>query len=299
MDVIKTTPEVTDVIVVKQLPVIEEQLRIIKEEVEWIVSDAMSMECTEETVKSVKKKRSELNAMYKDYEERRKSVKSQILAPYQAFDSVYTDCISDPFEKADRELKQKIATVEDGVKNEKEKQIQAYFAEYRESIGVPERFARYENAGIKVTLSASEKSLKDSCRAYLDRVSDDLSVIRAGQNPDEVLYEYETTGNVARAVSIVKERHEAIERSRERDAVKESSEADEMAEEIENIMESEEAFNAPVVEDDSSSLAVPEAERNVSDVCVAKFMVITDIENLKKLKNFMVGNDIYFESIKN
>ena len=65
----------TDLIVVKQLPVIVEQLRGIKAAAEEKVEAALSLACTEDTVQVVKKRRAELNAIRKDLEARRAVVK--------------------------------------------------------------------------------------------------------------------------------------------------------------------------------------------------------------------------------
>ena len=54
-----------EIIVVKQLPVIVEQLAQVKETVIQRVQTATSLVCTDETVKEVKKARAELNAEFK------------------------------------------------------------------------------------------------------------------------------------------------------------------------------------------------------------------------------------------
>ena len=77
--------KITDLIVVKQLPVIVEQLHGIKAAAEEKVQDALSLACTEETVQVVKKRRAELNAIRKDLEARRAIVKKEIMAPYDSF----------------------------------------------------------------------------------------------------------------------------------------------------------------------------------------------------------------------
>lgn len=51
----------TEIIVVKQLPIIVEQLAQVKEVVIARVETATSLVCTDETVKEVKKARAELN----------------------------------------------------------------------------------------------------------------------------------------------------------------------------------------------------------------------------------------------
>ena len=62
----------TDLIVVKQLPVIEEQLRSVKMTIQDRVNDVLSMECTEATYREVKKARAELNAEFRELEARRR-----------------------------------------------------------------------------------------------------------------------------------------------------------------------------------------------------------------------------------
>ena len=100
-----------DIIVIKQLPVIEEQLQAIKAEVTEKVENALCLVCNEETVKSIKAVRADLNKDFKDFEERRKAVKKAIMTPYEQFETVYKDCIADTYKKADTELKLKIDSV--------------------------------------------------------------------------------------------------------------------------------------------------------------------------------------------
>ena len=55
-----------DLIVVRQLPIIEDQLRTVRDTIQARVDLVLSMECTEDTYKEVKKARSELNAQYRN-----------------------------------------------------------------------------------------------------------------------------------------------------------------------------------------------------------------------------------------
>ena len=107
-----------NLIVVKQLPVIEDQLLAVKNSIEERVATALSLVCTEETYKDIKKVRSELNKEYAELEKRRKEIKGQILAPYESFEGVYKECAGDMYAKADRELGAKIKEVEDGLKQQ-------------------------------------------------------------------------------------------------------------------------------------------------------------------------------------
>lgn len=155
-----------DLIVVRQLPVIEEQLRRISQEIEARVAAALAMDCTEATVKEVKKVRTELNKGFQDLEARRKEVKKAILTPYEAFEAVYRDCVTNVFKPADDQLKAKIDEVENGLKEQKQAEVAAYFREYRDSKDID--FVEFERAGIVVTLTASKKSLKEQAKAFID-----------------------------------------------------------------------------------------------------------------------------------
>ena len=123
------------IIVVEQLPVIVERLHQIKEEVEQRTAEALALDCTEETYRDVKKERAELNKLFADFENRRKDVKKQILAPYEAFEEVYRECITVPFKLADTQLAGKINGVEDGIRDMKRTSLIEYYEEYRESLG--------------------------------------------------------------------------------------------------------------------------------------------------------------------
>ena len=187
------------IIRVEQLPVIVERLHQIKEEIEERTAQALGLECTEETYRDVKKERAELNKTYADFETRRKEVKSQILAPYEAFEEVYRECIALPFKKADALLAGKISGVEEGMKDAKRQEVTAYYTEYRESLGLKPDDAPIEKARINVTMSASLKSLKDAARAHLDKTADDIAMIREQEH-----------------VMVVNQRHREIEAERKR-----------------------------------------------------------------------------------
>ena len=99
------------VIELQQLPIIVERLHSVKAEIEQRTAEALSLVCTEQTYKSVKDARAQLTKEFKEYEAQRIAVKDKILEPYNAFEQVYRECVTVPFQQADAELKQKIADV--------------------------------------------------------------------------------------------------------------------------------------------------------------------------------------------
>ena len=63
-----------ELIVVKQLPIIQERLKELSTEIDKKVENAKSLICTEENVKEVKQVRADLNKDFKDLEMQRKLV---------------------------------------------------------------------------------------------------------------------------------------------------------------------------------------------------------------------------------
>ena len=283
-----------DLIVVRQLPVIEDQLRTIHDAVQARVEDVLAMECTEETYKEVKKARSELNAQYRALEERRKEVKAQVEAPYKKFEAVYKACAGDLFAAADKQLAAKISAVETGLKQKKADQVKAYFDEYRESLGIPFDMV---NFGITVTMSASLKSLKAQAKDYLDRVRGDLDMISTQEHKDEILAEYRMHLNAPRAITTVANRHAAIERERkireEFAAVAERRQASETAvcEVVETTPPVKAAPVAPPVMVESA-----ESAESVKQYSTA-FRVTGTIEQLKALKKFLEDGGYTYEQL--
>lgn len=265
-----------EIIVVKQLPQIEEHLQTIKAEVTARVNDALSLVCTEDTLKSVKAARADLNKDLKYFEERRKAVKKEIMTPYEQFEAVYKECISDTYKKADIELKVKIDSVENSLKEQKAAEVFEYFNEYLQSKGID--FVTFENAHINVTLSASMKSLKEQAKAFIDRICDDLNLIDTQEHKDEILYEYKQSLNVSNAITTVANRYKAIEEAKAREEERKAREQAE-AEAAAKV----EAVAPPTVE----PIAPPVEEEPVLTV---KFTVKGTRTKLKELKEYLERN---------
>lgn len=274
-----------NIIQVKQLPIIVEQLHEVKAEVTAKVEQALSLVCTEDTVKDVKKVRSELNKELKDYEERRKAVKKAIMTPYEQFETVYKDCISDTYKKADTELKGKIDSVENELKEKKRKEVWYYFEELCEANSLD--FITFENANINVTLSASMKSLKDQARNFVFKIVDDLTLIDTQEHKDEILYEYKQSLNVSNAITTVTNRYKAIEAAKAREEERKAREQAE-AESAAKVEEVIEAVAPPTVE----PIAPPVEEEKTYTL---KFTVRGTMPQLKALKEFLNNGGYDYE----
>ena len=278
-----------ELIRVVQLPEIEEHLQSIKVAVTQKVNDALSLICTEDTVKSVKAVRADLNKDLKDFEERRKAVKKAIMTPYEQFEAVYKECISDTYKKADIELKAKIDSVENELKEAKRTEVEAYFEECSKSVGVD--FVRLSDLNLNITLSASVKSLKRQVKEYFDKVIQDLALIATLEHTTEILVEYRKTLDVSDAVLTVQERHKAIAEQEKRNA-EASIIAEKQAETVEKVEKAvresaTEEISAPEVEE-----APPEGNEPVYE---ATFRVTGTLAQLKALKKFLKDGGYQYE----
>ena len=267
------------------MPIIVEQLHEVKAEVTAKVEQALSLVCTEDTVKDVKKVRSELNKELKDYEERRKAVKKAIMTPYEQFEMVYKDCISDTYKKADTELKGKIDSVENELKEQKKAEVKGYFDEYLTATGID--FVTFESAHINVTLSASMKSLKEQAKAFIDKIVDDLNVINTQEHKDDILYEYKASLNLSAAITTVTDRYKAIEAAKAREEERKAREQAE-AEAAAKVEEVVEAVVPPTVE----PIAPPVEEEKTYTL---KFTVRGTMPRLKALKEFLNNGGYDYE----
>ena len=124
------------VIELQQLPIIVERLHSVKADIERRTAEATSLICTEETYKSVKDARAQLTKEFKEYEAQRTAIMSKILEPYNAFEQVYRECVTAPFQQADAELKQKIADVTSGIVAQKTEALMDYYGELVEAADI-------------------------------------------------------------------------------------------------------------------------------------------------------------------
>lgn len=208
------TESESSLIQVKQIPVIIENLKSVKSVIEKKVNSACEMVCTDENYKEIKKLRSELNKEFSEFESRRKAVKSEIITPYEAFETVYKDCVTNPYKKADSALKGKINATEQELKRVKYEKSMSYFEEYKKSLGID--FVTYEQVNLNITMSVSLKKLKETIKTFWDKVMDDLKLIAIQEHKDEILYEYKQSLNVSGAITAVTNRYKTIEAEKAR-----------------------------------------------------------------------------------
>lgn len=309
MEEITTVPDnqpPVQLIVIKQLPVIEEHLRSIKEQTEATVKQALSLVCCDDTVQSVKATRAELRKQFDALEVQRKQVKAAIMAPYDQFDAVYKECVTNIFGPADAELKAKIDDTETGMKKLCEDACRKYFAELLAGRGM--EWLRYESAGIKVGLTEAKsktqppKKLATQLAQFVERVAQDVVTICGMDDADEIMVEYKKTLNLAGAVSTIQQRKEAIAKAAEARAKAEEARRAEQ-ERIAHVQSFAPPAPAPVaapvpvdapVPVEQSVASTVEADPDDKIMCV-RFEVCGTRRELRALKQYLIDNKYKFK----
>lgn len=296
------------VITLKQLPIIEEHLQLVKSDVETRTRNAMQLVCTEETRKDVKSIRTELSKEFAEMENQRKRVKDAIMNPYNQFEAVYKECISDPYKKADAELKKRIDEVESGLKSDKEKAIRDYFNELCKANNLP--WLRFEQMGLKIGLSTSVNGTKTALTSTVLRISNEVLELSRYENAAELMVEYKKSLNMALALSTIRARQEQIELQKQYEAQRRASlEQQRAAEEKvqQAVAEAQEtqqsAAELPIEEatvpTEETPTEAPTAvqEQAPATVYEVKFAVRGTIAQLKKLKQFIMQEGMSYDDI--
>lgn len=283
-------------IVVRQLPIIEEQLRKASDEIDEKVKNAVALVCTDENVKIIKDVRATLNKELKEFEDKKKQVKAEIMRPYEDFESSYKKYISDKYKSADVELKNKIDTVENELKANKKAEIVNYFNEYLNSKNID--FIKYEQANINITLTASMKSLKEQAKNFIDKIADDLNLIDTQEHKAEILVEYKQSLNVSQAITTVTNRFKAIEeeKARQERGAELKKEIVEIAKDGDKYAETK---HVPTIEEVpqmeiETSLKEPVAEEQ-EEILTLTFKVKGTRKKLRALKEFLVNGGYEYE----
>lgn len=269
-----------DLIVLKQVPIIAEKLKMVSEEIDKQTQNAIALECNEETKTIVKKTRAELNKEFQQLEEKRKELKTQIIKPYDDFmEQVYEPLISSKFKNADTILKDKISSVENELLQEKKNEIENYFKDYAQSNEVD--FLDISMTKINILLSKSNASLKNECKEFIDKIVNDLKVIELQENKTEILVEYKNNLNLALSIQIVENRHKQLEIEKQKEIERQKA----LEIETQNIQQVEEIVAPMEIEE-------PKEQEQEYEMT---FKVKGTLQELKLLKDFLVANNIKFE----
>lgn len=276
----------TNIITLKQEPIISyAKIQEVGQEVQKRISE-LNLEnqiATADTIQAIKTTRTDLNKEFAVFEDQRKFIKKAVETPYKEFEQKYKEFISQHYNNADEILKDKISRFENELKNEKTERIRIYFLELAQSKNID--FLAFERLNLKITLSASDKSLREQVDRFVLDVADKLDLLKSVPESNdfkaEVLFEYKKTLDMNNSLLIVQERKKAKEEELKRAEIDKEKKAKELQKQ-EPTTPQPEILQAPKVEE-------PTAEPKLY---TTSFRVKGTKEQLVALKQFIISNNI-------
>lgn len=268
---------------VRQLPIIAERLRMVKDQVEAMTQQAASLVCTADTVQQVKDTRADLRKRFDELEKQRKQVKAAVMGPYEAFLKVYKECISDAFEAADEKLKKQIDGFENELKAGCEEKLRIYFDELLIVHGVD--FLTFDKAmqlgKLRISMADANaktpKKLMDGLSSIVADVAVGMDRISQMDDSAEIMAEYKKSFDIGQAVAAVQWRKKEIAAEKEAAEIRKAEE--------EKQQEAVAKVNA----------IAPPVQKEPEKIFTIKFTVKCTREQGLKLKQFLKQEGIQYE----
>ena len=193
-----------ELINITQCPIIEySKLDEIAEGVrqELAKVDLKNLVISEDNLQFAKSLRAKYNKGFAEYEEGRKLIKKAVNDPYDQFEKDYKAKLASQYIEADTVLKTTINEIENGLKEVKKNEVKAYFMELISKNNI--EFVTFEQVGLNITLSASEKSLQEQIKSFVDHVVSDLSLISTQEHQERIIVRYRQSLNVSQSITSV------------------------------------------------------------------------------------------------
>ena len=277
-----------EIAVVEQLPIITEKLKKVGEELDKRINELHldSLVCNEETRKEIKNLRTQLGTEFKECENQRKTIKNQVMTPYEEFNKIYEEEIKTRYQQADLILKTKIDEVENGIKEKTKELALEYFNEYKASKTViKDNYLTFDELNLSIGLDgltdkgALVKKYKDAIIEKVDNVERDIETINTMEHNSEILVEYLKNKNLSLAIKEVNDRYVILNQ------VQKDYE----------IVQEEQKQEEKVVEKVEEVLSAPNEEEKLYTI---KFKATSTRENLSFLVNVMRERGIEYEQFK-
>ena len=297
-------------ITLKQAPIIiYEKIKAVGQQIEAKIAELNldNQLVTEDTLKSAKNTRTVLRKELDDFETQRKYIKEQVNAPYEAFEKAYKEHIKVHYDKADSTLKSKIDEVQNRLLDDKRGRIKDYFTEFCAAQGID--FLIFERLPLNITITKSDKSLKEEVAGFVSEVSKSLQLIKSLNEPNEfkaeMLTDYKQTLDITRAIQ------NAQYRRQQREAELQRIEAQRLAAEQARAAAAaraqaqaplqapaqviNEAQPAAPVQPEPVQEATQAAQEDYNEVVQATFTVIGTRAQLRALRAFLDNNNIQYQ----
>lgn len=260
---------------ISQLGTIESNMTDVKAFVEQLKGYYQDVKFDENTLKEAKEEKAKINKFKTEVADYRKDIIKQWKEPIDNFEktakeveNLLTDTYSIINEQCnDYDNKKKLEKIE---------HLKEYFKELQESTKID--FVTFESANLNITLTVTEKALKEQLRAFFDKIKTDLEIIDTMDNKIEILAEYKTNLDLKKSILVVSERKE-----REAEEIKRQQELAKQKEEESKTTTAENLSN----EDEIIAPKEIKQEQEEEKKYTMTFKVSGTMEQLKELKEYL------------
>lgn len=291
-----------EIAVVEQLPKIIDKMEEIGTDLEKRLEELKLDElvCTEETRKGITDLRTSLKKEQAEFENQRKNIKNEIMAPYEEFNKIYDANIKSKYTNAISVLTEKIAVVENTIRENTKTKMVEFFEEKRNASNIKPEWLSFDELNTKISINQLTpkgelvKKVKDEINDAVETIKTCIDTINSMQNKEEILVEYLKHKNLQMAIKEVNDRHEILNQvQRDYEAVEEIQVQEEQA--IEKVNE---VLEAPV----EGQMSIDDFEEEpvqepVEELLEAKFKVVTTRDNLMFLVHVMKERGMTYEPI--
>lgn len=271
---------INELIKIEQMPKVFEQLEEIGK---WVDANLQQLNIgelvyDEDHKQEYKKVRAEINKVTKVLEDKRKEIKEKILEPYNVFEEKYNAEVKFKLADASNKLGEAISEIEIEQKKKKEEELKDFFYN-RQKAYCLEEIIDFENVGLNITLSASVSSLKEQIVNFVNKISEETNYIASLEHREEILMEYKRNGfNCMQAINTFNAKLEEMKALEEKLKLKDA------------VVEEEQK----VIQNVNTLMSAP-VEVKEEELITCEFTITTTKEKIKKLKEFLIKEDIKYE----
>lgn len=288
---------INELVKIEQMAVIKQQLDVVGEEIKKKVDtipgvleefSKLDSKEQEEKKQEIKKYRTYLSSIQKQLEEKRKEIKKEINKPYDEFNTYYEDNVKVLLTNGINQLDTTISDIEKKQINEKQIEIEEFIKEHILSNhleSIVDVVDVIEYANLKINLSTSIKSLKESALSFISKVADEVKLIDLEETPSNLLYEYQRNG-----YDLTKAKLTLLERQKEIEEL-----AKQREKEVEEIKQEE------VIEEQIEDIVKPPIEINEekeTELVKSAFEVECTIDDLIAIKKLFEDRNIKYRNIE-
>ena len=259
---------------ISQLGTIESNMTDVKSFVEQLKGYYQDVKFDENSLKEAKEEKAKINKFKSEVADYRKDIIKQWKEPVDNFEKSAKEVESLLTETYDI-INNQVSAYDNQKKQEKENNLRDYFKELQESTRID--FVTFENANLNITLTATEKALKEQLRVFFDKIKTDLEIIDTMDNKIEILAEYKTNLDLKKSILVVSERKE-----REAEEIKRQPELAKQKEEESKTTTAENLSNEDEI------IAPKEIKQEQEEkIYTMTFKVSGTMEQLKELKEYL------------